>query len=315
MKRRRVRNVSSPPRTRLTPSTATFLPTGHPSASPPYPAPTVSSNCTARSLRTYANKFLAPTLNQFFFSEVRRAALLHVTLTAVTSPQSSHARAGSRANSFTLLFRHRASSTHDISASSSCKPVSATANRPWTGDDGGITAGLIAFLTLFDVVGPSEAVAVDEVGRMCSTCLGFLHCATREPSPLHHGFHPTDPQPRCPAAVLGATANQVPTTSVVPTPRPFCLSAKRIKPNLSLNPSHLDSSPPPASPAASRRTYNRRTRVTLPPSTTTRYATRECRPPPHRSAALTLRRRSRRHRSSSRRRRRYRNQAVLTNFW
>ena len=31
----------------------------------------------------------------------------------------------------------------------------------WEGDDGGVMKGLIHFLSLFDVVGPGEAVAVD----------------------------------------------------------------------------------------------------------------------------------------------------------
>ncbi|KAJ7258714.1 nuclear condensing complex subunit [Mycena haematopus] len=40
---------------------------------------------------------------------------------------------------------------------------------PWTGDDGGIMVALIAFLTLFDVVGPGEAVAVDALLSLLST--------------------------------------------------------------------------------------------------------------------------------------------------
>ncbi|KAJ6562584.1 nuclear condensing complex subunit [Mycena capillaripes] len=40
---------------------------------------------------------------------------------------------------------------------------------PWDGDDAGIMAGLIAFLTLFDVVGPGEAVAVDALLSLLAT--------------------------------------------------------------------------------------------------------------------------------------------------
>ncbi|KAJ7193520.1 nuclear condensing complex subunit [Mycena pura] len=39
----------------------------------------------------------------------------------------------------------------------------------WTADDGGIMIGLIAFLTLFDVVGPGEAVAVDALLSLLTT--------------------------------------------------------------------------------------------------------------------------------------------------
>ncbi|KAJ7167346.1 nuclear condensing complex subunit [Mycena crocata] len=40
---------------------------------------------------------------------------------------------------------------------------------PWAGDDGGVMRGLVAFLTLFDVVGPGEAVAVDAVLSLLAT--------------------------------------------------------------------------------------------------------------------------------------------------
>ena len=33
----------------------------------------------------------------------------------------------------------------------------------WTGDDGGVMWGFVNFLTLFDVVGPGEAIATDAV--------------------------------------------------------------------------------------------------------------------------------------------------------
>ncbi|KAJ6451646.1 nuclear condensing complex subunit [Mycena sanguinolenta] len=39
----------------------------------------------------------------------------------------------------------------------------------WTGDDGGVMVALIAFLTLFDVVGPGEAVAVDALLSLLTT--------------------------------------------------------------------------------------------------------------------------------------------------
>ncbi|KAJ7512962.1 nuclear condensing complex subunit [Mycena galericulata] len=39
----------------------------------------------------------------------------------------------------------------------------------WVGDDGGVMVGLISFLTLFDVVGPGEAVAVDAVLAILAT--------------------------------------------------------------------------------------------------------------------------------------------------
>ncbi|KAJ7765255.1 nuclear condensing complex subunit [Mycena metata] len=39
----------------------------------------------------------------------------------------------------------------------------------WTGDDGGIMRALVAFLTLFDVVGPGEAVAVDALLALLTT--------------------------------------------------------------------------------------------------------------------------------------------------
>ncbi|KAJ6514182.1 nuclear condensing complex subunit [Mycena vitilis] len=45
----------------------------------------------------------------------------------------------------------------------------ADAELPWTGDDGGVMAGLAAFLTLFDVVGPGEAVAVDALLSLLAT--------------------------------------------------------------------------------------------------------------------------------------------------
>ncbi|KAJ7669544.1 nuclear condensing complex subunit [Mycena polygramma] len=45
----------------------------------------------------------------------------------------------------------------------------ADAELPWTGDDGGVMAGLVAFLTLFDVVGPGEAVAVDALLSLLAT--------------------------------------------------------------------------------------------------------------------------------------------------
>ena len=38
-----------------------------------------------------------------------------------------------------------------------------TEERTWNGDDGGVMKGLIHFLSLFDVAGPGEAVAVDAV--------------------------------------------------------------------------------------------------------------------------------------------------------
>jgi condensin complex subunit 3 len=34
-------------------------------------------------------------------------------------------------------------------------------NKTWVGDDGGVMKGFVKFLSLFDVVGPGEAVAVD----------------------------------------------------------------------------------------------------------------------------------------------------------
>ncbi|KAJ7917694.1 nuclear condensing complex subunit [Mycena leptocephala] len=40
---------------------------------------------------------------------------------------------------------------------------------PWEGDDGGIMVALVAFLTLFDVVGPGEAVAVDALLSLLAT--------------------------------------------------------------------------------------------------------------------------------------------------
>lgn len=39
----------------------------------------------------------------------------------------------------------------------------------WEGDDGGIMKGLVRFLSLFDVVGPGEAVAVDAILAVFST--------------------------------------------------------------------------------------------------------------------------------------------------
>lgn len=39
----------------------------------------------------------------------------------------------------------------------------------WEGDDGGVMKGLVHFLSLFDVVGPGEAVAVDAVLSMFTT--------------------------------------------------------------------------------------------------------------------------------------------------
>lgn len=39
--------------------------------------------------------------------------------------------------------------------------ASDTGEATWTGDDGGVMKGFIRFLSLFDVVGPGEAVAVD----------------------------------------------------------------------------------------------------------------------------------------------------------
>jgi condensin complex subunit 3 len=36
-------------------------------------------------------------------------------------------------------------------------------DETWTGDDGGIMRGFVAFLGLFDVVGPGESIAVDAI--------------------------------------------------------------------------------------------------------------------------------------------------------
>ncbi|KAJ7185293.1 nuclear condensing complex subunit [Mycena filopes] len=43
------------------------------------------------------------------------------------------------------------------------------ADLGWTGDDGGVMRALVAFLTLFDVVGPGEAVAVDALLALLTT--------------------------------------------------------------------------------------------------------------------------------------------------
>ncbi|KAF7325644.1 hypothetical protein MKEN_00414300 [Mycena kentingensis (nom. inval.)] len=48
-------------------------------------------------------------------------------------------------------------------------PARADDALPWDGDDGGIMAALIAFLNLFDVVGPGEAIAVDAVLSLLTT--------------------------------------------------------------------------------------------------------------------------------------------------
>ena len=44
-----------------------------------------------------------------------------------------------------------------------------TEESTWEGDDGGVMKGLIHFLSLFDVVGPGEAVAVDAVLSIFTT--------------------------------------------------------------------------------------------------------------------------------------------------
>ncbi|KAJ7064682.1 nuclear condensing complex subunit [Mycena amicta] len=48
-------------------------------------------------------------------------------------------------------------------------PARAEDALPWDGDDGGIMAALIAFLNLFDVVGPGEAIGVDAVSSLLTT--------------------------------------------------------------------------------------------------------------------------------------------------
>ncbi|KAF7316513.1 hypothetical protein MIND_00170500 [Mycena indigotica] len=57
-------------------------------------------------------------------------------------------------------------------------PARAQDDLPWEGDDGGIMAALIAFLNLFDVVGPGEAVAVDAVLSLLTTRPEFFDVFT-----------------------------------------------------------------------------------------------------------------------------------------
>ena len=42
-------------------------------------------------------------------------------------------------------------------------------DHTWEGDDGGVMKGLVRFLSLFDVVGPGEALAVDAILAVFST--------------------------------------------------------------------------------------------------------------------------------------------------
>ncbi|KAK7023043.1 nuclear condensing complex subunit [Favolaschia claudopus] len=125
--------------------------------------------------------------------EVRRAALLHVPLTAVTLPsvltRTRDVDAVTRKLVYASVLTPRLEHPRHLSVAqreqlvqtglgdrepavrlAASKMVAAwfelvladpVEELPWTGDDGGIMAGLIAFLTLFDVVGPGEAVAVD----------------------------------------------------------------------------------------------------------------------------------------------------------
>lgn len=73
-----------------------------------------------------------------------------------------------------------------------------TGEGTWVGDDGGVMKGFIKFLSLFDVVGPGEAVAVDAMlsifvtrPDICDVFVfpGWSHTSYCPLNNFHLGFH------------------------------------------------------------------------------------------------------------------------------